>query len=115
MKKTLNIGGKDVTFECNAVTPFLYKTEFKSDFFADLIKASKAMPSGDLTSMSYEDLEHTDFDVLGRLAFACFMTANMKTSKNYMGWLIDNPEFSIFEHGTELVDLITSGLDPKKK
>lgn len=115
MKKTLAIGGNDVTFECNAVTPVFYKTEFKHDFFADLIIMSKAMNSLDLKEISYEDLEHADFDVLSRLAFACFKTANPKTKNNYMEWLVENPEFSVLEHGQEIAELIISGLQPKKK
>ena len=115
MKKTLTIGGNDVTFECNAVTPVFYKTEFKHDFFADLMIMSKAMQSFDLKEMSYDDLEHADFEVLSRLAFACFKTANPKTKNNYMEWLMANPEFSITDHGQEIAELIISGLEPKKK
>ena len=53
MKKTITIGDNDVTFECSAVTPALYKKEFRRDFFGDLIKMSKTMPTTDINKISY--------------------------------------------------------------
>ena len=116
MKKTLNIGSNDVAFECTSVTPIFYKNEFRKDFFADLIKLAKALNGADdFTKLTYEDLDKVDFDVIGRMAWACSKTADTSNTPSYMEWLVENPDFSVFTHGIQIAELVMLGLSPKKK
>ena len=115
MRKILNIGGNDVAFESNAATPIFYKSEFKSDYFVDMMRLSKAMQDAkDIKQLSYEDLDHVDLNVLSQFAWACAKSAD-RNIKPYLDWLIDNPDFDIFDHGTEIVSLINQNSIPKKK
>ena len=41
MEKTINLGGKDVHLTSSAATPLIYKSQFKTDFFADMLKMAK--------------------------------------------------------------------------
>ena len=40
MEKIIKIDGRDIKFKSTAATPLKYKAQFKTDFFADLIKLS---------------------------------------------------------------------------
>lgn len=126
MKKILTIGSNDVAFECNAVTPFLYRQQFKSDFFADIMKLSVAMSgmvglskltensTPDFTGMTGNEFDNIEFDVITNFAWACAKTADRKT-KPLLEWLEENPEFNPLSQGMDIVELVTGTLDPKKK
>lgn len=38
LKKTINVGGKEVAFRSSATVPRLYRAKFKRDIFKDLAK-----------------------------------------------------------------------------
>ena len=40
MEKIIKIDGRDIKFKSTAATQLKYKAQFKTDFFADLIKLS---------------------------------------------------------------------------
>lgn len=116
MRKILTIGGNDVAFESAAVTPYFYKSEFGRDYFSDMIKMSKALQDVDkLDQLSYDDLEHVDLNVISQLAWACAKTADRNNTKPYLDWLIENPDFNMFEHGAEIAQLVVTGMQAKKK
>jgi len=51
---TREIGGVEVTFRCSALTPVLYRSEFKRDLFRDLTSfqsADKGLPDGAMEAM----------------------------------------------------------------
>ena len=123
MKKILTIGSNDVAFENNAVTPFLYRQQFKSDFFKDILKLSVAMNAmvglskngtPDLSGMTGSEFDNIEFDVITQFAWACAKTADRNT-KPLLEWLEENPEFNPLTHGMDVVELVTGTLDPKKK
>lgn len=116
MRKILNIGGNDVVFECNAVTPILYKAEFHKDYMADMMKLGSAMEVlKDIKKASKWDFDDMDFDVFSRLAWACAKTADKDNTKGYLDWLWDNTEFSIMEHGADIAELAAKNWETKKK
>lgn len=115
MKKILKIGGNDIAFECKAATPFYYKSEFRHDYFADMIKLAKSLKDAeDLDKLSYEDLDHVDLTVISHIAWACAKSAD-KDIKPFMDWIEDNPEFSIFDHGIEISQMAIDSMTTKKK
>lgn len=103
-------------FESNAITPLLYKQAFKHDYFSDLMKIAKAMENfdGDLSSISFDDIEHIDFTILDNLAWVCARTAD-KEVKPLFQWLEENPEFDVMEHGSEIMSLVYDSMNSKKK
>lgn len=116
MKKIIEIGGRDIVFESNGVTPLLYKQAFKSDYFKDLMKTAKVMSkfNGDFDSINFDELEHFDTEILYRIIWACARTAN-KEIKPMLEWVEDNSEISITDHGMEIVNLVVESMYSKKK
>lgn len=114
MRKILNIGGNDVAFESNAVTPILYKQEFGKNYFGEMMKLSKLEQTlKNPQTATDAELEALDLDVLSRLAWACAKTAD-KNTKSYIDWLYENPEFNIMDHGMEITSLIMRNFETKK-
>ena len=54
MEKIINIAGKDVTLKSTGSLPIRYKTQFKTDFFADLIKLEKAFDKGQANEINFD-------------------------------------------------------------
>ena len=117
MRKILTIGGNDIAFECNAATPFIYKAEFRKDFFGELIKFSKALGGKqlDLDDLSYEDIDHANFNIYAQMAWACAKSADQKNTKPFLDWLNENPEFNLIEHGGIIAELVINYMNTKKK
>lgn len=119
MKKILTIGGRDIVFESNGVTPLLYKQAFKKDFFADLMKAGTVMQSfssnlDNLSSNDLKSLDSFDSEVIYRLIWACARTAD-KEIKPMLEWVEENPEISFVEDGGEVISLVVESMESKKK
>lgn len=119
MKKILTIGGRDIVFESNGVTPLLYKQAFKKDFFADLVKAGTVMQAfqDNMDNLSIENLDSLDkFDteVIYRLLWACARTAD-KEIKPMFDWVVENPEISFVDDAAEIINLVVESMASKKK
>lgn len=115
MKKILNIGGNDVAFECNAVTPFYYKQQFGREFYSDLLKMAKGISGiNDFDKASWDDMEHLDFSVISNFAWACAKTADEKINTP-LEWLKENKEFDVLSDGIEIAELVMNNIQTKKK
>ena len=116
MRRILNIGGNDVAFESNAVTPILYKAEFGRDYLAEMLKLSTAVDIlEDPKKASPEDFDKLDFDVFSRLAWAMAKTAERDNTKSYLEWLTEHKNFNVMEHAGVIADLVQSNFNVKKK
>lgn len=122
MRKILNIGGRDIAFECNAITPQIYHAQFKREFFSDLLELAKSLQGftdlNDFDGVSYDDLKHFKGSVITDMAWACYATANKmdgNSQKTPEEFLISNPEFSSFTYIEDIADLIISNIQTKKK
>ncbi|WP_407894652.1 hypothetical protein [Lacticaseibacillus sp. N501-2] len=62
--------GKQIPLKSNAATTVLYKAQFGTDFFADMIKLSKVFGSlgegdtVDFSKVDYSDIAQLDFSIL---------------------------------------------------
>lgn len=111
MKKTLTIGGARVEFEQNARTPFLYKHKFDSDYFGDMISIGAAFTEDGFNPIMAGAV---DFSILTQVAWACAKTADRDTP-GFDEWLDIVPEFNIFDHGTEIMNMALEAMNTKKK
>lgn len=119
MKKTIEIGGKKVTFENSAVTPRIYKQQFGRDYFQDIAEAAAVMEPlaggvGGLDALATMAGHTVNLDILENFAWACAATADRKTP-DILEWLRQNPEFDRFTHGVEVMTMAFEGMAPKKK
>lgn len=114
MRKTLKINDKEITFENNALTPFYYKSEFKSDFFGDIISMGD-LSGIDTEKLSAKDLKGLDFNIFTQMAWACAKTADEDNTGDFFSWLRENKDFNVFTHGVEIMTFITESMDTKKK
>lgn len=116
MRKILNIGGNDVAFESNAVTPILYKAEFGRDYMAEMLKLSTVVDIlENPKKATAEDFDKLDFDVFSRLAWAMAKTADRENTKGYMDWLFEHKDFNVMEHANVIAELVQSNFVIKKK
>lgn len=114
MRKTLNIGGSEIVFESNLLTPFLYKQEFKCDYMKDLLKIMNVMEFGDLEKLDLEKLDYLDTTPIIQFAYACAKTAN-RDIEPFMDWIENHLEFDLLEDGMKVLELVGASMDSKKK
>lgn len=115
MQKIINIDGQEVKLATNASTPFKYKKEFQSDFFADLVRMAKTVgdKSTQLGNISWEDVDHLNFDVIYQIIYILAKTGNPQIDPMEK-WLERFDEFPLDEilgNCTELIE----GLMKRKK
>ena len=84
MEKTVYIDEKPVRLKSTAALPKRYKAQFRRDYFADLLKIAKVFGSGakkraDLRTISFDDLNHFDMDVLYDIAGGTLYAAGIYT------------------------------------
>lgn len=109
MTKIITIGDKDVTFTCSSITPILYKSEFGTDFFADVLRLTQSFDGKKVT-----DYENIDFTIFSKIAWACAKTAKEK-EKPFEKWLRDNPDFDLIQHGMQIMEIVSDSMRAKKK
>lgn len=114
MRKIVNIDGKDVKLVSNGATPILYKQEFGTDFFADLVKLIKSSDSTELTELSYEQLNHMDLTVFYRIIYI-FARSGNNDINSMVDWLEEFDEFPIFDYLEEIMEMVQQLLSREKK
>jgi hypothetical protein len=115
MEKTIEIDGKQVVFKSTAATPLRYKAQFHKDYFSEILKLeklSKTMKSKKLTDA--EKLEKVDFELFYNIAWVFAKTAD-KAIKEPLDWLDGFETFPLEEILPQLMDLMTSSMQSKKK
>ena len=120
MRKTVNIDGRDVKLVSHGATPLLYKMEFGSDFFGDLIKMVKSL-NGDsaggafnIEDLTYEDLDHLDLTVVYQMVYVLAKSGNKEIDEMY-DWLSEFDEFPVFDFLPEIMEMLQKLLTRKKK
>lgn len=120
MRKTINIDGRDVKLVSHGATPILYKMEFGTDFFADLITVLKSLGgiSGDgamdLDKVTYEQLNNLDITVFYQLVYILAKSGN-KEIDSMFDWLSDFDEFPILDFLPDIIEMFQQLLTRKKK
>lgn len=100
-----------MVFEHTARTPFFYKNAFGGDYFGDMIAIGAAFDGADFDPVKVRGV---DFTVLTQIAWACAYTAD-RTTPDFEEWLDTVPEFNIFEHGVEIMNMSLGAMNTKKK
>lgn len=96
MIKNVEIGGKDVKLSCNAFMPILYKRQFGTDFFSDIMRLSGAE-----SDLSFFNLE-TIYQIIW-----CMARLADKATLDYDEWLMSFDEFPIQEIAPIAMELLT--------
>lgn len=120
MEKTIEAGGVKIRLASNAATPLRYKMQFHSDFFADLLKLSKALgiqkkgKKLDLEKISWESLNYLDISLLYNFVWVYAKAAD-KNIPDPIEWLESLEALPIDSFSDELQDLISHSIQSKKK
>ncbi len=115
MEKTLNIGGKNVTFKCTAGTLLRYKQEFGKEFLADAAelmkfedsKTKKKVESSDgkITFKDEYDFTKLNLELIYNLAWAMAKTADNSIPDPLM-WLDGFDTFPLDTIAPDLMELL---------
>ena len=73
MEKVINIAGKDVPLKSTGSLPLRYKAQFKSDFFADLMKTQKAFNPKKPNEINFD---YFDSEIFYKMIWCMAKTAN---------------------------------------
>lgn len=119
MEKTVYIDEKPVRLKSTAALPKRYKAQFRRDYFADLLKIAKVFGSGakkraDLRTISFDDLNHFDMDVLYDIVWTMAKSAD-RTIPDPMEWLDGFETFPLKELLPEIKDLLENSMPQRKK
>lgn len=92
---------------------------FRRDYFADLLKIAKVFGSGakkraDLRTISFDDLNHFDMDVLYDIVWTMAKSAD-RTIPDPMEWLDGFETFPLKELLPEIKDLLENSMPQSKK
>ena len=114
MEKTVVIDGRDVKFKSTGALPMRYKAQFGRDFFQDLFKMQAVVDAKNKKKPTLEDIEKLDFDTFYKIIWTLAKTAD-KSIPEPMEWLDTFGEFPIMDILTEVMDMIESTIQAKKK
>ena len=101
LKKTLNIGGKEVTFRSSATVPRLYRLKFKRDIFKDLTRLEKSMEK----TKDGDEFEIEDLELFENVAYIMAYHADSSIPDTIEEWLDQFDMFSIYEILPEILEL----------
>ncbi len=114
MQKTIEIDNKQVKLVSTAATPIIYRAQFGTDFFADLMKMQKAIPA----NKPQEKWTRKDMDNLDLMPFYQFLWATAKGADkklpDLVDWLSEFDSLDISEVLPEIQDLIENSISGKK-
>ncbi len=113
MEKTIEISGKQVKLKSHAAIPLLYKAQFGSDFFRDIVKMDK-LKSFDPKKKNYDALEELDTSIFYNLIWAYAKAAD-KSISDPIEWLSSFDEFPLEEVMLNVQDLLMHSFKTKKK
>ncbi|MFC3883751.1 hypothetical protein ACFOU2_09660 [Bacillus songklensis] len=113
MEKTIVIDGKQVRFKSTAATPLRYKAQFHKDYLVEIIKLN-SLGKLDKENIDSGNINDLDFEVFYNIAWTLAKTADPSIS-DPITWLDDFEEFPLLDILPELMDLIMSTIQGKKK
>ena len=107
LKKTVNIGEKEVTFKSSAAIPRMYRIKFKRDIFKDLTKLEKSYKDKDDGT---KEMEIEDLEIFENVAYIMALHADPSIPGDINEWLDQFEMFSIYEILPEILELWGSNL-----
>lgn len=113
MEKTIEIDNKQIKFKSTAATPLRYKSQFRKDFFSDILKLS-GLEDLNFEKIDTEKIGKLDFEVFYNIIWVLAKTAD-KSIPDPITWLDGFDEFPLLEIIPELQDLILGSIKTKKK
>lgn len=120
MEKTITIDGRAVRLKSTGATVLRYKQQFGKDYFGELLKLVKlaepfsANDELDLSAMNSEDLALFDLEVLYNFVWVLAKTAD-KNIPEPIEWLDEFDSFPIMEILPEIMDILATSIQTKKK
>ena len=118
MEKTIYINEKPVRLRSTGALPKLYKSQFRRDYFADMLKLAKVFSKSkgkeSLEKVTYDDLDHLDMDILYDIIWTMAKSAD-KTIPDPYEWLDGFETFPLKEIMPEVYDLIENSMPKSKK
>lgn len=114
MERTIEIDGKQIRFKSTAATPLRFKAQFGKDYFAEICKLEKLEKIMKSKKSDAEKLANIDFELFYNIAWIFAKTADNKIPEPLV-WLDGFDVFPIGEILPQLLELITSSMQGKKK
>ena len=115
LKKTINVGGKEVAFRSSATIPRLYRAKFKRDIFKDLAKLEKSYEGAQADG---EEFAIDDLEIFENVAYIMAYHADHTIPADIDEWLDQFDMFSIYEVLPEILVLwgtnLITDIDSKK-
>lgn len=115
LKKTINVGGKEVAFRSSATIPRLYRAKFKRDIFKDLAKLEKSYEGAQADG---EEFAIDDLEIFENVAYIMAYHADHTIPADIDEWLDQFDMFSIYEVLPEILALwgtnLITDIDYKK-
>ncbi len=115
LKKTINVGGKEVAFRSSATIPRLYRAKFKRDIFKDLAKLEKSYEGAQADG---EEFAIDDLEIFENVAYIMAYHADHTIPADIDEWLDQFDMFSIYEVLPEILALwgtnLITDIDSKK-
>ncbi|MCR1887020.1 hypothetical protein [Longibaculum muris] len=115
LKKTINVGGKEVVFRSSATIPRLYRAKFKRDIFKDLAKLEKSYEGAQAEG---EEFAIDDLEIFENVAYIMAYHADHTIPADIDEWLDQFDMFSIYEVLPEILALwgtnLITDIDSKK-
>ena len=115
LKKTINVGGKEVAFRSSATIPRLYRAKFKRDIFKDLAKLEKSYEGAQTDG---EEFAIDDLEIFENVAYIMAYHADHTIPADIDEWLDQFDMFSIYEELPEILALwgtnLITDIDSKK-
>ena len=101
LKKTISVGGKEVTFRSSATVPRLYRLKYKRDIFKDLTRLEKSMEK----TKDGDEFEIEDLELFENVAYIMAYHADSTIPDTIEEWLDEFEMFSIYEVLPEILEL----------
>ena len=119
MEKTIYIDDRPVRLKSTAGTMKRYKAHFQKDYFSELLKLAKLMEKSngetfDLSKISYDELDHFDFEPLYNFIWVLAKTADPQIPDPEI-WLDGFDAMPIAEVFPQIIDLLENSIQSKKK
>ena len=115
LKKTINVGGKEVVFRSSATIPRLYRAKFKRDIFKDLAKLEKSYEGAQAEG---EEFAIDALEIFENVAYIMAYHADHTIPADIDEWLDQFDMFSIYEVLPEILALwgtnLITDIDSKK-
>lgn len=116
------IDGQEIRLKSTAATPIRYKTQFKKDYFSELLKLAKTFDflkvgeSGEveIADMSDEAIDRFDLEPLYNFVWVLAKCADPMIPAP-LEWLDRFDSFPMEEVFTEITDLLGHSIQSKKK